>query len=222
MSEPSQPMSTGPLQKKAADFAAVQDWSGYFQVVVGKPARETLLRALELFEREPLPQGGLPRFAVDLGCGEGRDTLELLRRGWRVLATDAHPEAFEHLRPRVQGDARLRLQMLALPFSKLNIPMADFVNASFALPFCEAEEFPRLWRRIVRAVRPGGRFAGQFFGDRDDWARCGDRVHMTRAQVEECLREFDLELFDEEEKEEAMADGTVKHWHVFHVVGRKR
>jgi tellurite methyltransferase len=209
----------GTLLKKAADFAAEQDWSGYFGVVVGKPARDTLVQALELFDREP--RGGSAGFAVDLGCGEGRDTLELLRRGWRVLAIDSHPEAFEHLRPRVEGDARLRLEMLATPFSQVGIPRADLVNASYSLPFCEPEVFPVLWRKIVAAVRPGGRFAGQFFGDRDDWARCGDRLHMTRAQVEACLGEFELEVFKEEEKDEAMADGTVKHWHVFHVVGRR-
>ncbi|MEJ1932020.1 class I SAM-dependent methyltransferase [Nostoc sp. NIES-2111] len=34
-----------------------------------------------------------PRFAVDLGCGDGRDTVELLRRGWRVLGIDGAQEA---------------------------------------------------------------------------------------------------------------------------------
>jgi trans-aconitate methyltransferase len=36
-------------------------------------------------------------FAVDLGCGAGRDTAELLRRGWRVLAIDAEAEAIRRL-----------------------------------------------------------------------------------------------------------------------------
>jgi tellurite methyltransferase len=139
-----------------------------------------------------------------------------------VLATDVHPEAFEHLRPRIQGEARERLQMLVASFARTYIPPADLVNASYCLPFCEPEEFEPLWRRIVAAIRPGGRFAGQFFGDRDDWRRCGDRIHMTRGHVEELLRDFEIELFNEEEKDEAMADGAVKHWHVFHVVARKR
>jgi tellurite methyltransferase len=214
--------------KKAADFAADLDWPGYFRVVVGKPPRDTLVLALDFFDRDD-PSGSeaskgrrKTRFAIDLGCGEGRDTLELLRRGWRVLAMDSHPEAFEHLRPRVRGEARERLQMLSVPFGQMFLPAADLVNASYSLPFCEPEVFAALWERIVDAVRPGGRFAGQFFGDRDDWVKRGDRIHHTRAEVEECLRSFDIEYFDEVEKDEVMADGAVKHWHVFHVVGRKR
>jgi tellurite methyltransferase len=206
------------VRKKAADFAADRDWSGYFQAVLGKPPRDTLVRALDLFDQEP--RAG--RYAVDLGCGEGRDTLELLRRGWRVLATDAHPEAFAHLTPRVQGEARERLQIVAMPFERLHIPPADLVNASYCLPFCDGGEFAGLWARIVAAIRPGGRFAGQFFGDRDEWIRCGHTLHLTRAQVEESLRGFEIEWLEEEEKDDVMATGGMKHWHVFHVVARKR
>ena len=29
-----------------------------------------------------------PDFAIDLGCGAGRDTIYLLHNGWKVLAID--------------------------------------------------------------------------------------------------------------------------------------
>ena len=35
--------------------------------------------------------------AIDLGCGDGRDVVEILRRGWRVVAVDAEPEALRQL-----------------------------------------------------------------------------------------------------------------------------
>lgn len=216
------PAVTPAPAKKAADFAAEGDWSGYFKAVLGKPPRDTLVYALDRFDREPLPSPGRARFAVDLGCGEGRDTLEMLRRGWRVLATDASADAFEHLLPRVNESARDHLQTLIAPFSDVTIPPADFINASYCLPFCPADEFPSLWQRIVAAIPPGGRFAGQFFGDRDEWVRSGHTHHHTRAQVEDCLRDFQPELFNEEEKDDMMATGGMKHWHVFHIVARKR
>ncbi|HKW53315.1 MAG TPA: class I SAM-dependent methyltransferase, partial [Stellaceae bacterium] len=59
------------------------DWDEYYERVAGRPPRPTLLAALERFGAE----GG--QSALDLGCGDGRDTIELLRRGWRVLAIDA-------------------------------------------------------------------------------------------------------------------------------------
>ncbi len=72
-------------------------------------------------------------------------------------------------------------------------------------------------RRLARA---GGRFSGQLFGDRDEWARTG-LVVKTRAEVEELLRPFELERFEEFEQEGQTVVGKTKQWHLFHVVARK-
>jgi trans-aconitate methyltransferase len=80
-----------------------QNWETYYQAVEGRPPHETLLKALSIFDAEPLLDR--PRFAVDLGCGDGRDTVELLRRGWRVLAIDKEQNAFDRLLDRpIQRD----------------------------------------------------------------------------------------------------------------------
>lgn len=65
--------------------------AGYFGAVLGKEPRETLIRALDLFTGEGFA-GGL---AVDIAAGEGRDTLELLKRA-RTLwpQTASQLEAF--------------------------------------------------------------------------------------------------------------------------------
>ncbi len=204
----------------AQAYAAQRDWPGYFEAVAGKPARETLLLALDRFDREPSMHG--PRLAVDLGCGEGRDTAELLRRGWRVLAIDGHPDAFRRLLERADLPHRDRLGTALAPFEGFTVPTCDLVNASFSLPFCPPEAFGALWESIVAAIGPGGRFSGQLFGDRDTWASFPDRSHQTREHALALLDPFELERFDEDEKPGADAFGTPKHWHVFHVVARKR
>ena len=94
--------------------------------------------------------------------------------------------------------------------------------ASTQVDTSDTKKWTCQWGRIVGSIRPGGRFAGQFFGDRDTWARCADRTHHTRGQVEAMLSGFDIEVFNEEERDDAMADGAPKHWHVFHIVARKR
>ena len=68
-----------------APQASEREWRRYYAAALQDPPRATLLHALERFAAEAhVPR---ERFAVDLGSGTGRDTLELLRRGWRVLAS---------------------------------------------------------------------------------------------------------------------------------------
>lgn len=205
---------------KAHEHAEIRDWPGYFRAVAGKPARETLLKALELFDREA--PSDLPRFAIDLGCGSGRDTFELLRRGWRVLAVDASELGLSLLKKEVPNEHAARLETLLSSYEDFRPTQATLINASYALPFCEPLRFDEMWARIVATIPVGGRFAGQFFGERDDWAALGDRVHHTRPQVERLLADFTIDRLQEVENREAGVTGIVKNWHIFHVVAKKR
>ncbi|MFG0259836.1 MAG: class I SAM-dependent methyltransferase, partial [Phycisphaerales bacterium JB041] len=74
---------------------------------------------------------------------------------------------------------------------------------------------------VVDAIEPGGRVAGQLFGDRDDWAGIPDRSHQTRAEAEALLTGFDIEHFHEEEDDGKDALDNPKHWHRFDVVAVK-
>lgn len=216
-----QPSPGAPL-KKAEHYAETRDWPGYFEVVLGKPPRETLLDALARFDAEGFSEG----FAVDFGCGEGRDSAELLRRGWRVLAVDGHASAFEYLKKRTDFPRIARepdwFQTSVARFEDAPIPPCDLLNSSFSLPFVDPARFDDVWARIVAAVRPRGRFAGQLFGDRDTWASLPDRSHQSRARVEELLAPFEVEHFQEEERDGGDCTSAPKHWHVFHIVARKR
>lgn len=212
MSKPNLPSMT------AQDYSEANDWSGYFGAVLGKGARETLVKALDLFAQEGLENG----LAVDVAAGEGRDTLELLNRGWQVLATDSHPEAFSHLWPRVPEAQRSRLTTLEVEFAQTQIPGCDLVNASYALPFCAPRHFEKFWNEVVAGIRPGGRFAGQFFGQRDSWASLPDRTHHSGDEVVELLDGFDIEMMDEEESDDGPEARNPKHWQLFHVVAKKR
>ncbi len=208
--------------RKAEYYAATRDWPGYFAVVAGRPPRETLLAALDAFDREGAGRAGSERFAIDLACGEGRDTVELLRRGWRVLAIDGHPEALERIRARTDITDRSRLELRLAAFEGLRLARATLLNCSFSLPFCAPSHFAALWEEIVRSLPAGGRFAGQLFGDRDDWAKLRDRSHQSRGEVERLLAPFDVEMLKEEEKDSNEPGENPKHWQVFHVVAKKK
>ena len=196
----------------------MEDWPGYFQSVLGKGPRETLIAALDSFAQEGVTHG----LGVDIAAGEGRDSLELLRQGWRVVATDNHPDAFPLLWSRVPEELKPRLATVEVDFGEMQVPGCELVNASFALPFCCPEDFPGLWSRVVAAIRPGGRFAGQFFGDRDTWASLPGRTHHSRDEVLKLLEGFEFEMMNEEEKDDPPDLRSPKHWQIFHVVAKKR
>lgn len=190
-----------------------RDFASYYDGARGRPPRPTLFQAASTFER--------PGFAVDLGCGDGRDTVELLRRGWRVLAIDASEEGILRLQDRPDLALNALLETRVARIEETDWPAAELVNASFVLPLLAPEVFPVVWDRIRECLVPGGRFAGQLYGPRDDWAaRPGLSIH-DRATVERLLSGYAVERLDEIESDEPTARGKPKHWHVFHLVLRK-
>lgn len=196
----------------------LERFSAYYRAVQGRPPRATLLHALDRFETE----NAMTHVAIDLGCGDGRDTVELLRRGWQVLAIDSNQDAIARLRSR--PDIELdRLQTQLTPFETLEtLPVSvDLINASFSLQFCRPDFFPTLWSMMIASLRRGGRFCGQFMGERDSWAANPEFNVHTRAAVEKFLQPFELEYWEEEDHPGITPLGEEKHWHLFHIVAQK-
>lgn len=190
-------------------------WTNYYKMREGGTPRETLLKAIALFGIETGQ-------AIDLGCGSGPDTLALLEAGWRVLAIDGQAEAIELVWQMTPAAWQERLQTQVAFFEELTLPPADLINASFSLPFCPPEHFPRFWQEIVQSIRPHGRLACQLFGEKDTWASRPDMTCHTLAEVQDLLSGFELEFFEEDDNPHGQtAVGNPKHWHIFKIVARK-
>jgi len=61
-------------------------WAAYYDKLRDRPPRRTVLAALDLFGP---PDGDA--LVIDLGCGDGRDVVEFLRREVLVVPEDALP-----------------------------------------------------------------------------------------------------------------------------------
>ncbi len=105
---------------------------------------------LELLE-PVLDRRGL---VVEIGCGSGLLTGELLKAGHRVVATDASPAMLELARERTEGAEAVR--RVTLPDDPL--PAADaIVGVGHALNYLpDADAVDRALRAMARALRPGG------------------------------------------------------------------
>ena len=191
-----------------------RDWKAYYDNVANRPPRKTILTALAAFKQ--------PGIAIDLGCGDGRDTVVMLRHNWTVLAIDKEPDAITRLlaRPHINIE-QLTTQIVS--FEELQLPESvDLINASFSLPFCSPEAFPNLWYQITNALSTGGRFCGHLFGNRDSWCDCEFINCFTRLQVETLLKPYAIELLEEEEHPGKTPLGEDRYWHIFHIVAKKR
>ena len=105
------------------------------------------------------------------------------RRGWRVLAIDASPEAAEVLRPRVPGELADRLEIRSTPVEDAELPPFDLLYAGYTLPFAP-EAFDRFWAQTLDHANPGGYLVVNLFGTHDTWAgrpdmRFHERAHRT-------------------------------------------
>jgi len=79
-----------------------------------------------------------------------------------------------------------------------------------------------MFGRLKAALAPGGVFAGQFFGVHDEYNNT-ERVmtFLTRAEAEDLLSDLEVIELTEEDADGHKADGSPKHWHVFHILARR-
>ncbi|MCW5610089.1 MAG: class I SAM-dependent methyltransferase [Rubrivivax sp.] len=200
----------------ADDDSAEGEWTTFNRSALGRPPRELLRRAIGLAALTGTRTG----VAVDLGCGSGADTLELLRQGWTVHAVDADGPSLRLLAQQVPAEARERLHLHEAAFQDFVLPRCDLVWAGFSLPFCPAAAWPGLWPAIVDALAPGGRFAGDLFGERHAFGAYDDVMLLGEARVRKLLAALEVEAFDIEDGVRP-SGGQVTRWHAFGIIARK-
>ncbi len=185
-------------------------WEDFYKITKGRPPWPLLVQAVSL-----LSNG---KDALDLGCGAGRDTRFLLEQGFKVTAVDNDSHAITLL-ANFPWD---RLRAVQASFEAFEFETYDLVNAHFALPFTSEDRFHEVFARIKLALNAGGIFVGQFFGVNDEWNTPGNQMtFLTREQAEAELKGLKVLEFHEEDVDSHIADGTPKHWHVFHIIAQK-
>lgn len=185
-------------------------WEDFYKITQGRPPWPLLVKAVSFVKHK--------EYALDLGYGAGRDTRFLLEQGFKVTAVDSDPHAIALLAD-IPGD---HLRTVQSSFEDFEFANYDLVNAQFALPFIPVEHFHVVFDRIKRALNINGLFVGQFFGVNDEWNV--PENHMTFFRREQAIAELKgLEVveFLEENHDGHVADGSPKHWHVFHIIARK-
>jgi SAM-dependent methyltransferase len=192
------------------------DWAAYYRSTIGREPRPLFAKGIAAAEAA----GVAPGQAIEIGFGDGRETLALLEAGWPVLAIDPAPAAAEVLQSQVPAHVAGRLEIRSVPAEDADLLPFDLLYAGYSLPFLGADAFDRFWNAARDRLRPGGILVVNFFGPRDSWA---GREGMRFIDVDAVRRLVDgLELLalDEEDQDGNSFLGP-KHWHVFDVIARR-
>jgi len=187
------------------------DWTEFYKVTRDKPPSKLLVKALEYVKYK--------NKAIDIGGGALKDTRYLLSLGFDVTVID-DDELMAKEAVKIQPD---KLHLVVSSFENFNFPsnQFDIASAMFALPFNPSNTFDKVTKKIKESLVRDGIFCGQLFGIHDSWNTRQNMTFHTKEQAKELLKDMESIYFNEEENDGTTANGTPKHWHIFHFIVRK-
>lgn len=192
------------------------DWADYYRQVAGRELRPLFTAGLAMIEAA----GVMPGVAVEIGFGDGRESVALLRAGWRVTAIDPTPSAATLLSEKVPPEALGRLDIVTSDAESVVLPPFDLLYAGYALSFIDPALFQEVWSRIRERIRPGGFIVVNVFGVNDTWAGEPGMTFLDRAGAETLVDGLEVLSFREEDADGQAASGP-KHWHLFDLIARQ-
>ncbi len=192
------------------------DWADYYRHTLGREPRPLFLKGVTALRAAAIAPGQ----AIEIGFGDGTETLALLGAGWRVLAIDPAPAAAATLQAQAAADAADRLEIRSEPAEDVDLPPFDLLYAGYSLPFLGAAAFDRFWAAARGQLRPGGLLVVNFFGPRDSWFGREGMSFIALDAVQRLVDGLEIVALDEEDQDGNSFLGP-KHWHVFDVIARR-
>ena len=128
---------------------------------------------------------------LELGCGNGRDSLYFLAQGWDVTGVDASDEAIRHLREVTRNDARALF--VCDDFVKCRVlfqKQYDIIYSRFTLHAILEEQETELLDNAREAIKKGGRLCLEARTVHDDLYGLGEHLGGTAYRYNGHFRRF--------------------------------
>ena len=162
-----------------------------------------------------------PTNAIDLGCGQGNDTVYLINNDFKVLRIDKE-NVEDIIRERLSQDKQKYFQFKKQKLENLKIPNTDLIIANFSLSFCKKNYFKSMWENIVKSININGYFVGTILGINDSWNKeYRDMSFFDKEDVKRLFNKFKIIRFEEIENDKPTALGKEKHWHFYSIIAQK-
>lgn len=92
-----------------------------------------------------------PKYAIDLGCGTGRDTIYLIKNGWKVLAIDRENTS-EIVSNKLNNEELDNFSFECQKFENIELKKNNLLVANFSIPFCNKHYFKEFWNKISNSI----------------------------------------------------------------------
>ena len=152
----------------------------------------TPTRMLEMMLNDGEPGGS----ALELGCGDGRDTLMLLRCGFSVTAVDSSGVAITRLRERAAAagldSKKLRARQADVRHWQWEPEAFDLVAAVTLLDHLDVAAGREVLRGMIVPLRPGGLLFVKSHTVDDPALHSGVGVSEFASQIRHCFGKDEL------------------------------
>jgi SAM-dependent methyltransferase len=136
---------------------------------------------------------------LDVGCGEGRTSRDLIARGHQVVAIDSSPTLIRHATAADTKSVYVLADAAALPFPDAIFSLVVAYNS-----LMDVDDMPASIQEAARVLRPGGRLcisvthpindAGNFSGDGPEAAFLIQGSYLGRRRFEEAIEGDGLKM----------------------------
>ncbi len=167
----------------------------------------------ELIENEVLHIGR----AVDIGCGNGRDAMEFIKKGFIVDAIDSDSESTREI-PLTEN---LNIINTKIEDFDLKIDTYDLVSCQFVLHFLSKQDAQKIISKMIDSAKLNGIITFTLLGSRDDWKDKWSTWEVD--EISDFMNKFPVKIYKSviEEGFGKTRKGTIKYWHIYNLVYRK-
>jgi len=192
--------------------APVRPWSPWALEYARDPERYVFGTAPSDWAREVVPLVRHGATVLDLGCGEGRDSVFFAELGAAVTGVDLAADGLDKAR-RLARRRGVRVRLIEGPMTgALPAGPFDLIFSCGAIHYVPRAQRGRLFRRLAAMTRPGGHQAHVVFTDRLVHEEKGEIVdYFTAGELREAFVEWQV-LRSGEQVISCAQDGSV-HGH---------
>jgi cyclopropane fatty-acyl-phospholipid synthase-like methyltransferase len=191
-------------------------WENYFQHHKARTPRDLYLKSLEFLKGDTKLMS-----AMDLGCGQGNEVEDLLKRGFSVLAVDLEARAIELVLERCNGLTDKLTTRVSSFESLTSWPSVDLFCSLYAIPFCGPEKYNFVLDQAIQAVKSGGVFVTVLFGLEDEWVLGKTAVGISEQELRSKLKDFEIVHFVEAKNMGQTIGRGEKFWHTLDVIAKR-